>query len=275
MSPPMYLADYHIHSRFSPDAGDSMTALAEAAAAAGLDEICFTDHVEPIAWNSTDLREPYDWSPLAEDFDRARAAMGDRIELRLGIELGDACWNFAHAEKLLADAPPLDFIIGSVHMLSERYRGLDLYYFDPGTEEEAYDGIADYLGQVRNMAEWGKFDVLGHLTLPLRYLNENRGWSLSMDRFSGEIADIFAILNRKGIGIELNTNRGSTPLPDGKWLRLYGDMADDPVVTLGTDAHSAEFVGRAIRERQALLRRCGFRRFCTFRGRRPVWHGLL
>ncbi|MCI9643928.1 MAG: histidinol-phosphatase HisJ family protein [Oscillibacter sp.] len=270
----MYLADYHVHSRISPDGGDSMAALAEAAIQAGLDELCFTDHVEPIIWASTDLRGPYDWTALAAEFDAARAAVGDRIKLRLGIELGDACWNFAHTEKLLEDAPPLDFIIGSVHMLSERYKGLDLYYFDPETEEEAYGGIADYLGRVKAMAEWGKFDVLGHLTLPLRYLNENRGWNLNMDRFGGEIADIFAILNRKGIGIEVNTNRGNTPLPDGKWLRLYEDMADSPIVTLGTDAHSAEFVGCAVRERQELLRQCGFRQFCTFERRKPAWHGL-
>ena len=102
----MYLADYHLHSRISPDAGDSMTALAEAAVAAGLDELCFTDHVEPIAWASTNLRESYEWSALTAEFDAARDAMGDRIKLRLGIELGDACWDFAHTEKLLADAPP-------------------------------------------------------------------------------------------------------------------------------------------------------------------------
>lgn len=270
----MYLADYHVHSRVSPDAGDSMTALAEAAAAAGLDELCFTDHVEPIVWGGTDLRGPYDWSALTAEFDAARDAVGDRIKLRLGIELGDACWDFAHTEKLLADAPPLDFVIGSVHMLSRRYRGVDLYYFDPKTEEEAYDGIADYLGRVKDLAEWGRFDVLGHLTLPLRYLNENRGWNLSMDRFGGEIAGIFSVLNRKGIGLELNTNRGNTPLPDERWLRLYADMASDPIVTLGTDAHAAKFVGCAVRERQALLRRCGFEEFCTFEGRSPVRHRL-
>lgn len=270
----MYLADCHTHSRISPDARDSMTAMAEAAIAAGLDEICFTDHVEPVAWESTVLKDSLDWAPLAEEFRRAKEEIGDRVRLRLGIELGDACWGFRRTEELLAGAPPLDFIIGSVHMLSERYGGRDLYYFDPRTEAEAYDGIADYLGQVRKMAEWGKFDVLGHLTLPLRYLNENRGWSLTMDRFAGEIKEIFAILNEKGVGIELNTNRGGTPLPDGKWLRLYRETVDTPIVTLGTDAHSTEFVGRAVRERQDLLRSCGFTRFCTFEGRRPIWHDL-
>ena len=46
----MYLADDHTHTRFSPDAHSSMTAMAQAAMAAGLDEICFTDHVEPLVW---------------------------------------------------------------------------------------------------------------------------------------------------------------------------------------------------------------------------------
>lgn len=251
-----------------------MTALAEAAVAAGLREICVTDHMEPVVWGGTDLREDYDWAALAAEFESAKAALGNQITLRLGIELGDACWDFDRTEKLLRGAPPLDFIIGSVHMLSERYNGLDLYYFDPQTQEEAYDGIADYLGQARKMAEWGQFDVLGHLTLPLRYLNENRGWSLSMDRYENEIADIFAMLDRAGAGIELNTNRGGTPLPDEKWLRLYRDVAREPIVTLGTDAHSARYVGRAVRERQELLRRCGFERFCTFEKRAPVWHNL-
>ena len=81
-------------------------------------------------------------------------------------------------------------------------------------------------------------------------------------------------MKRKEIGLELNTNRGGTPLPDGMWLRLYEDMAADPIVTLGTDAHAAKFVGCAVRERQALLRDCGFESFCTFEGRKPIRHAL-
>lgn len=279
----MYLADYHIHSRISPDAGDSMTALAEAAAAAGMDEICFTDHVEPVMWYTSQVepevwggtapRERYDWEALAAEFELARREMGERIRLRLGIELGDACWDFAHTEKLMKGAPPLDFIIGSVHMLSRRYGGEDLYYFDPKTEAEALEGIADYLELVKRLAEWGKFDVLGHLTLPLRYLNENRGWKLSMDGFEEEIREIFRILLDKGLGLEVNTNRGNTPLPDRKWLEMYRRLGGE-VITLGTDAHTPEFVGRAVRECQELLRQCGFRRFCTFERRRSVWHEL-
>lgn len=270
----MYLADYHTHSRISQDARHSMTAMAEAAVSAGLDELCFTDHIEPIIWYSTQLRqEPIDWQAMLAEFAAAKAAVGDRIRLRLGIELGDAMWGFAHTERLLADAPALDFVIGSVHTLSEPYGGIDLYLFEPKSEQEARRGMADYLEQVYKMANWGKFSVLGHLTLPLRYLNENRGFDLTFDGFEAEIEDILRILIQKGCGIEVNTNRGNMPLPDGKWLRMYRGLGGE-IITLGTDAHTPNFVGCAIRERQELLRECGFKRFCTFEKMQPIFHAL-
>ena len=104
----MYLADYHTHTQFSPDAHDPMTVMAQAALDAGMDEICFTDHVEPLTWGSNELRPPYDWSALTEDFANVQAALGDRIHLRLGMEMGDAQKAPAHMKKLLEDAPQFD-----------------------------------------------------------------------------------------------------------------------------------------------------------------------
>ena len=80
-------------------------------------------------------------------------------------------------------------------------------------------------------------------------------------------------LIRQGRGIEVNTNRGHQPLPGEKWLRMYRDLGGE-IVTLGSDAHATRQVGCAIREGQALLRRCGFSRFCTFQRMEPVWHTL-
>lgn len=228
----MYLADYHVHSRISPDASASMQEMAEAAIRLGFQEICFTDHVEPIRFGTTEPRGAYDWDPMIAEFRAARTAVGDRITLRLGAELGDAVWGIRRMESMLAEAPPLDFLIGSIHTLSEKMEGRDLYFLTPRDEQEARDCLADYLGQVRKLAEWGRFQVLGHLTLPLRYLNENRGMHVSFDGFEEEIAEIFRLIIPKGIGIELNTNRGNTPLPDEKWLRLYRSLGGE-IVTLG------------------------------------------
>ena len=239
----MYLADYHTHTQFSPDAHDPMTVMAQAALDAGMDEICFTDHVEPLTWGSNELRPPYDWSALTEDFANVQAALGDRIHLRLGMEMGDAQKAPAHMKKLLEDAPQFDFIIGSVHLLSERFGSEDLYLYTPKDQAEAQTALGDYLEEVLALAKLGGFTVLGHLTLPLRYFNEMRGLHTSFDPYEAEIREILKTLIENGRGIELNVNRGNTPLPDAKWLRIYRELGGE-LITLGTDAHSPEHVGR-------------------------------
>ena len=250
-----------------------MEAMAAAARKAGLEEICFTEHVEPLVWTTAVPRtDPYDWSALDRAFAAARAAEGDRIRMRLGIELGDAPWGVPWTEATLAKAPPLDFIIGSIHTLSSAF-ACDLAFFDPADEAEARAGMADYLGQLEKLVRWGKFHVVGHLTLPLRYLNQLRGFDLTFDGFEAEIGAILRLVVEKGLGIEVNTNHGNAPLPDEKWLRMYRELGGE-IVTLGSDAHRAEEVGRSIRDGQALLQQCGFRHFCTFARGKPVWHDL-
>ena len=203
----MYLSDYHTHTQFSPDAHDPMADMARAAIRAGLDEICFTDHVEPMEWGSTKLRAPYHWSALTDDFEAAQAALGD------------------------------------------------------------------YLDEALDLAKLGGFTVMGHLTLPLRYFNGMRGLNVSFDPYEDQIRMILQTLIENGRGIELNCNRGDMPLPDEKWLKIYRELGGE-LITLGTDAHSTQHVGCSIRERQTLLRECGFTRFCTFEKQKPVWHNL-
>ena len=269
----MYLADNHTHSRISPDGKASMLEMAAAAEAAGLDEICFTDHLETVVWRENKRPADFDWSALEREYRETQANWQGRTRLRLGVELGDVPFNTAHAETLMAQAPELDFVIGSVHMLTEAITDVDLFHFDPADEAEALRGMADYLELVRQTALFGHFSVLGHLTLPLRYLNELRGFQLTFDDFGAEIGEILRLVIQSGRGIELNTNHGHQFLPDEKWLRLYRSLGGE-IITLGSDAHRPCDVGRAIWEGQELLRQCGFRRFCTFEKMEPVWHEL-
>ena len=46
----MYLADYHVHSTCSQDGRQTMAQAAQAAVAAGMDELCLTDHVDTVYW---------------------------------------------------------------------------------------------------------------------------------------------------------------------------------------------------------------------------------
>ena len=107
----------------------------------------------------------------------------------------------------------------------------------------------------------------------LDLLNENLGEELTFDGHFDQCREIFRALIESGCGIECNTNRGHQPLPDAPLLKLYREQGGE-IITLGSDAHSAEYVGCCIRERQELLRQCGFRYFTTFEGGKPRFRKL-
>lgn len=264
----MYLADYHTHSATSPDGQLTVSQLAEAAVQAGLDEICVTDHVDTVLWGDHRPRESFDWSRLLRELPEAREKYAGRLVIRLGAELGEAPMGFERAERLLAEAPGPDFVIGSVHMAGEKFQHFDLYYIEKSSETYYHRVIDSYLEDVLRLARWGKFSVLGHLTLPLRYMNENLGERMTFKQHYDQCREIFRALIQSGCGIECNT-----PLPDAPLLRMYRELGGE-IITVGSDAHSAEYVGCHVREGQELLRQCGFRYFTTFEGGKPAFRKL-
>ena len=269
----MYLADLHTHSRCSIDGKHTMAELAEAAVKAGLHELCFTDHVDQVAWRGYEPPERFDWSPLVCDFAQAKERWGDRINLRLGVELGDMCVDYPRAERYLSDMPEMDLVIGSLHAMSERFNRLDLYDIDQ-VIDSFDDVVEDYLREQLDHIRWGKFDVLSHLTLPLRWAKERCGREdVSFDSHMDGVEAVLRAVIDKGLALECNTNRGNMPLPHGEILRLYRALGGE-LITLGSDGHSTEQIGLGIREGQELLRSCGFRYFCTYEKRTSVFHKL-
>ena len=240
-----------------------MAQMAKAAVDHGLQEICVTDHLDTIQWGTYAPRTDFPWPEALRQAEEARRLWGDRLTIRLGAELGEAVLSFDRAEQMLSEAPKLDFVIGSVHMASQRFGHMDLYDL-PKADIDYYQAmIADYLDDVLTLARWGKFQVLGHLTLPLRYIRKNAGLTMDFSAHLDRVEEIFRCIIPRGIGIECNTNRGDIPLPDRDILRLYRKMGGE-IITIGSDAHSTEYVGCRAAETQQLLGECGFRYFNTY-----------
>ena len=123
------------------------------------------------------------------------------------------------------------------------------------------------------MVRWGKFQVVGHLTLPLRYLNERRGFHLTFDGFEDRLEAILRLVVEQGLGIEVNTNHGNTPLPDEKWLRMYRALGGE-IITVGTDAHKPQDVGSYLDLASEILQLCGFKYYTIYEKRSPEYHKL-
>ena len=263
-------ADLHTHSAYSFDADYDPAQMLAAAAENGLRQICITDHVD--FYTPTDVHLP--------DFAARRARLAQlrgqfpQLTVLEGAEVSmtadPAC---ARSAMAALDGVKLDFVIGSVHLAGENFQHFDLYYIEKKDETYYHSVIDSYLEDVLRLAQWGKFSVLGHLTLPLRYINESHGEQMTFAGHEDQCREIFRTLIENGCGIECNTNRGHDPLPDGPLLRLYRELGGE-IITLGSDAHDTRYVGCAIRERQELLRQCGFRYFTTFEGGRPAFRPL-
>ena len=96
--------------------------------------------------------------------------------------------------------------------------------------------------------------------------------SLVLHRFYPRLADLFVKLIAAGKGIEVNTSGLFGPLgrtlPEDGVLRLYRGLGGR-IVTIGSDSHTADGVGRGYDEAAALLKRCGFDEITLFEEHTP------
>ena len=125
----MYYTDYHTHTRLSPDGEFPLLQMAEAALAAGLSELCVTDHYDLVDLDGRPAAEPYPWASALEQWREAAERCRGRLTIRLGLEFGSADRCPDRARETL-DQPELDFVIGSLHNLTPEAGAKDFYFVD-------------------------------------------------------------------------------------------------------------------------------------------------
>lgn len=278
-----FLCDCHTHSAWSPDANDSAAAMCLRAAELGLDIYALTDHCDCNYWLTAEEYEAQSGREIVIDREMygsrdysARSidevsGLKERFPFLLcGIELGQPLQNISAAEAV-SSRPELDFIIGSHHQNAGKE---DFYWlkYDKMDISEIYAYLDDYFDEMLAMCRWGRFDVLGHLTYPLRYIVGDYGIGLDMKRYGDIIREIFRTLAQNGRGIEINTSglrqKYGRTFPDGEYLRLWRECGGE-ILTLGSDAHCTADLGKGIAEGIVLARECGFTRIAYFRERKP------
>jgi histidinol-phosphatase (PHP family) len=206
---------------------------------------------------------------LYEELAAVRERYAGLVKVIIGTELGQPQVNPAAAKAFLAEHP-LDFVIGSVHNMEN---DLDVYYYD----FDQVDGAAlfdHYLDWLIQMACTCDFDVVGHITYPLRYLFERKGERISLRPFEEKLRHLFKILIQSGRGIELNTS-GMTrlmqeTLPPFSVVRLYRECGGE-IITIGSDAHTRRQIGIYSRRAPDLLKAAGFRYQTVYEERRPFF----
>lgn len=271
--------DVHTHTCCSPDSGAALGDMIRRAEELGFRAFGVTDHIElcrffPQGFYGTQPRNEEDLYNYVSRYERAldactlaRDLYTGSMQIVCGIEMGEPNADFSLAESLLQDKR-LDFVIASLHELPGK---LDFYFLD-FEKEDPKALLHTYFETVLQICRWGKFDVLGHLTYPLRYMADAGIYDVAP--FRDCIAACLETIIRNGKGIELNTSgfrqTYGKPFPHREILQLYKDLGGT-VLTLGSDAHCPQDVGGGIAEGTVLAKECGFDKVCYFLRHEPHW----
>ena len=245
----MYLADYHMHSKYSFDGSEELDTICQTAIRRGLSEIAITDHMDIYTGLPYDEQmnfevpggEQYhmDVSGLYAGLVQMKEKYAGQLKVRIGAELGQPQVNPEAAALFIRDyGDVLDFVIGSIHNME---KDLDVYYYDFTKIDVAkmYDHYVDWL---LKLSEMGDFDVMGHLTYPLRYMFERNQLRLDLRPYEEKFRQLFKNLTEKERGIELNVSgyykAMQDAMPPMSILKLYRECGGD-IITIGSDAQNA------------------------------------
>jgi histidinol-phosphatase (PHP family) len=254
------LVDYHMHLRTSGGASealdhtvDAVERYVEQALERGVDEIGITEHVYYF-------RETRDFWTLPYQVDRCREAFSPYCDavleakrrglpVKLGLEVD---WVPERADELanVLEPFPWDYLIGSVHWI-----GALAVDQKPGlwAGRSVEDVWALYARELEAAARSGHFDVLAHPDLV----------KIFGDRVEWDWQPVIDALD--GVALEVSTAGLHKPVGE-----LYPEAAllrGASRITLASDAHLAEDVGRDFEAAVEHARAAGFETVTVFDGR--------
>jgi histidinol-phosphatase (PHP family) len=249
------IVDYHMHLR---DPGERIEHTVEAverfvetAAARGVDEIGFSEHVYYFRQTDHLWTLPYQCDRCVYDLesyvDAVVEAKRQGLPVKLGLEVDDV--GPRQDELAAALEPyPWDYLLGSVHWID----GLAVDQ-EPGIWAEAtVDEVwRRYFGALAELAASGHVDVLAHPDLA---------------KIFGRRPDRFEYPDLDGVALEISTAGLHKPVGE-----LYPDPAlleSRPPVTLASDAHVPANVGRDFDQALELARTAGYETVTVFENRR-------
>ena len=259
--------DFHMHSRVSFDGHDTGEALAKAALAAGLKEICFTDHLDYDPLGKMEKMD-FDTSAYNAEYDRLHIP---GLVIRRGMEFGMDRQNVSQFKEDLKRRP-FDFVLGSIHFVDD----LDVYYPEYWQGKTVFQAERRYLEETLHCVTLhDDFDVLAHLTYISKTTSHPAPRAVPYAEHRELIDEILKVLAQKGKGLEMNSSgvdRCGGFLPTEDYFRRFRELGGE-IVTIGSDAHTTDRVGQYASQVCDIFKDI-FGYVCTFENRKPVFHKL-
>ncbi|MDY6825734.1 MAG: histidinol-phosphatase HisJ family protein [Bacillota bacterium] len=258
------MIDYHLHTMRCGHATGLPEEYLLRAEEIGLQEIGFSDHF-PLGLldhkpKAKVTMEPEELADYIQDIEKLKE-QSRIMKIKVGVEID----YFPEAEEKISrllEEYAFDYVIGSIHFIgewdfthpayAEDYRNLDI--------DRLY---AEYFKLIEKACRSRLFDIIGHIDVIKKF-----GYrpDADLDLLWLKMANV---LKRTGTCIELNTSGRDAPVDEFYPNRsmLEACLVENVPLTLGSDAHSPEQVGRYFPEAKSLLSEVGCRELAIFEKR--------
>lgn len=260
--------DLHTHSSFSFDGVNSVTEMVSRAEELGLFALAITDHCEMNDFEVGKYHEKIEGA--IDEIDRIFEESAERRLLLLkGMEMGQALERKDLSDQFYEHIfPKTDFILASLHNLIDYP---DFYYLDYD-RENVPDLLKRYFTELNNLAQWGKFDSMAHITYPMRYLAENKNITINLEPVRDLIDSMLLTIAERGLAVEVNTSGLRQPLgetmPSFYFIKRFKELGG-VYVTVGSDAHNIGELGQGIQEGIEIIKAAGFQTVTYFKEHKP------
>jgi histidinol-phosphatase (PHP family) len=274
----MRIPDYHIHPDFSFDARGTVLNYAQFAEEKGMEEICFTTHLDldPVrapreGWVRVNGSRVPNYNPswifkYIEAIEEAQALFPD-LKLKRGLEVD----YFPGVESLLEPFLHFswDFLLVSVHCIqhlavANEKEGAQLLSLM--TPEKI---ASEFAKQVKKAILSGIFHGLAHLDYFKR--QNHPGFK---ERFLSALEpclpEILTLLKKQGMALEVNARaifryNLKEPFPGSHILSLASSLGLE-TITFGSDSHNPLELGLKFDTLLSLAMKSGFKAVTTFKG---------
>ncbi len=262
--------DMHTHSENSHDSKCKIEDMMHSQIEKGTNIFAVTDHFDAYSYNDYDI-----FTPIKSSFDTVKALNNQYYSKCLmlsGIEISEAFW-FPEIYEKIKNYIDFDVIIGSVHCVrnqhfTEPYSKFDFSNLHQGVLEEWLD---IYFDDMLTMLKFMDFDILAHLTCPLRYIVGKYKRCVDISLYEKRIDKILNEIINRNIALEVNTSsfdRLNDFMPSTDMIKRYYEKGGR-LITLGSDAHTPERASINFNKAVKILKEIGFDGVYYFEKRKP------
>lgn len=258
------MVDYHVHTFRCCHATGTLEEYLAEAEEKQLGEIGFADHFplgllgySPRVQVTMHPEELVDYINQLEDLKKK----SNKVIVKSGIEVD---YLPGTEEKLssLLEQYSFDYVIGSIHFLKD-WDFTHPIYADDYKNRDLSELYRSYFELVWDLCQSGLFDIVGHIDVVKKF-----GYRPT-DNLEPYWIKTARLLRETDTCLELNTAGRDAPVgefyPGRQFLEIC--FSEGAAITMGSDAHSSQQVGRYFPEALELLKSVGYRELTVFEKR--------